>query len=521
MSDEPISQERKSPEIIAIASGKGGTGKTLLTACLAHALTRAGHRVLLVDTDTSTDGLSLYLLGPGGRQLVASFSAENTVRGYLDRFRADEQASFEVRRLERSGDGDHGVDYHILISGKALYGELDTEVHASTVTELGRESFRAAILRLFEELHELPYHYVLVDTRGGFGFETTDVCALADGFVLVTDPDPSCLFQDRNLMHRVSAARVALAQRGELRGIIVNTASDGDEAACRRELALEFGVPFDRTHAVPLDLEAMKAHRAQQIPYAAPAAVAFSHATLVAFSNIFSPALASWSEERVANWNTLVSDMALALQAQQQAREEEEEVARSQEAASLRLTMENESLRAQLLGQVPEEPSGRRSVLWSVLLGVTLGFAVLALWMRWETSRRASRLAAADVVTSTAAVSPAGGVGAGDAPVAAAAVEVPDGAAAGDAPSASTGAVPSAVGGAGSASGTAAGAGKIGVAPVTAKVAAVSPPRPAPPVARRAPRPAPPKRVVLERPARMPDPPVDGRSKEQIFGGRE
>ena len=50
VSDESISEERKSPEIIAIASGKGGTGKTLLTACLAHALIRAGHRVLLVDT---------------------------------------------------------------------------------------------------------------------------------------------------------------------------------------------------------------------------------------------------------------------------------------------------------------------------------------------------------------------------------------------------------------------------------------------------------------------------------------
>ena len=170
MSDETSSEGRKSAEIIAIASGKGGTGKTLLTACLGNALTRAGHRVLLVDTDTSTDGLSLYLLGGEGRQQIASFSAENTLRGYLDRFRENGESSFEVRCLERSAPGDHGVDYHILISGKALYGELDTEVHASTVTELGRESFRAAIQRLFEELHELPYDYVLVDTRGGFGF---------------------------------------------------------------------------------------------------------------------------------------------------------------------------------------------------------------------------------------------------------------------------------------------------------------------------------------------------------------
>jgi cellulose biosynthesis protein BcsQ len=489
---------------------------------LAHALIRSGHRVLLVDTDTSTDGLSLYLLGEQGRDQVASFTAENTLRGYLDRFRDDGQASFEVRRLSRSGEGDHGVDYHILISGKALYGELDTEVHASTVTELGRESFRAAIQRLIEELHELPYDYVLLDTRGGFGFETTDVCALADGFVLVTDPDPSCLFQDRNLMHRVSAARVALAQRGELRGIIVNTASDGEEVTCRRELALEFGVPLDRTYAVPLDLEAMKAHRAQQIPYASPAAVAFSHASLAAFSQIFSPALEQWSSERVTSWNNLVTDAAISLRTQQLAQEEEEEAVRSQEATSLRLSMENESLRAQLLSQVEVAPAGR-SVWWSVLLGVTLGFAVLALWMRWEGSRREARLAASDIITSTAAVSPSSAVSGA---VSGAAADTAEGSqarepkeggreAAADSP----------------AVGAAAAAGASPPAVLPAVLPAVSPSvaaaavsavrRPAP-VPRRAVRPAPvPKRVVLERPARSPESAAESRSKELDFGGRE
>ena len=37
--------------IIAIASGKGGVGKTLVTASLAIALQRRGHSVLAVDAD--------------------------------------------------------------------------------------------------------------------------------------------------------------------------------------------------------------------------------------------------------------------------------------------------------------------------------------------------------------------------------------------------------------------------------------------------------------------------------------
>ena len=42
-------------EIIAVTSGKGGTGKTLVSACLGYALSRAGHRVLMVDADIATD----------------------------------------------------------------------------------------------------------------------------------------------------------------------------------------------------------------------------------------------------------------------------------------------------------------------------------------------------------------------------------------------------------------------------------------------------------------------------------
>jgi MinD-like ATPase involved in chromosome partitioning or flagellar assembly len=53
-------------EIIAITSGKGGSGKTIVTASLGFALTRVGHRVLMIDADTATDGLSLFLLGPQG-----------------------------------------------------------------------------------------------------------------------------------------------------------------------------------------------------------------------------------------------------------------------------------------------------------------------------------------------------------------------------------------------------------------------------------------------------------------------
>ena len=41
----------KAPNIIAVASGKGGVGKTFVSSTMAHALSLAGKSVLLFDGD--------------------------------------------------------------------------------------------------------------------------------------------------------------------------------------------------------------------------------------------------------------------------------------------------------------------------------------------------------------------------------------------------------------------------------------------------------------------------------------
>ncbi len=311
-------------ELIAIASGKGGAGKTLIASCLGYALIRSGHRVLLIDADPATDGLSLFLLGMNGMRQIGNFNETNTFSGILRRFQQTGQMEWEAFRINRSGtdqQGDHGVFYDGIISGKGLYGD---PVSSPVVPDLDQTAFRSAVKQLFASVTAAnQYDYVIVDTRGGFAFESTDVCALADSFIVVTEADATSFYQDRNLVRRINDAAEQLGTKPLLRSFIVNKTSDWEltdpknlqkvEQTFRLEIEKEFPVKFLDTYPVPLDIEAIKAYKTQRIPYLAAPASLFAYATLSAYRDILQIVTARWSEEQAKQWNALVQDVSRAI----------------------------------------------------------------------------------------------------------------------------------------------------------------------------------------------------------------
>jgi MinD-like ATPase involved in chromosome partitioning or flagellar assembly/photosystem II stability/assembly factor-like uncharacterized protein len=307
---------KQKTEVIAFGSGKGGTGKTLIASSLGYALTFSGHKVLMIDADPATDGLSLFLLGQSGLDQIKEFEPRNTFIGLLEGYKRDGQLIYEPRRINRVGKDDHGITYEALISGRGLYG--DEKFLAPAVPDLDNTIYRSAIKYLFEQLRASgEYAYVVVDTRGGFSFESTDVCALADSFIVITEPDVTSFYQDRNLVRRVSAAAAALQCTSVLRAIIVNRAleTEGDgylklskmEVSFRNELTREFPVTFNNTHPIPISLEALKAYKTQRIPYVSAPSSLFSFATLSAFADILRVVTSRWAEGHVQKWNELVT----------------------------------------------------------------------------------------------------------------------------------------------------------------------------------------------------------------------
>lgn len=321
-----IEKELKKTEILCMCSGKGGVGKTLFSSCMGYALTRAGLRVLMIDGDLATDGLSLFLLGPDGKDHVDSFAPSNTFAGVISHYSATGKLDFEVRQIFRNGPDDHGVVYDALISGRFLYGQGVGSSYLSAIPAVDRGTFRSAVRELFDSLRRAgEYDYVIVDTRGGFSFESTDLSGLADSFIVVVEADPTSFYQTRNLVQRIDEAAGESESKSVLRGFLVNKAVDGlseaggldlsrVEWSFRNALIQQFEkLKFSDTYPIPADLQVLQSYKDQMVPFLGSPASLFTYATLTAYSNIFQIVISRWTRDQVQGWQDIINSVAEAI----------------------------------------------------------------------------------------------------------------------------------------------------------------------------------------------------------------
>src|SRR3546814_11648941 len=86
---EPEERQQTCANMLAVASGKGGVGKTWLSVTLAQALARSGKRVLLFDGDLGLANVDIQLGLPPrndlGGVLDGSYALKDAVAAYPDR----------------------------------------------------------------------------------------------------------------------------------------------------------------------------------------------------------------------------------------------------------------------------------------------------------------------------------------------------------------------------------------------------------------------------------------------------
>ncbi|MFH1985825.1 MAG: P-loop NTPase [Pseudomonadota bacterium] len=145
------------PTIIPIAAGKGGVGKSLLTANLALCLSRMGRRTIAVDLDL------------GGANLHHFLGVQNKHPGIGD---------FLVARQGEL------IDYLVPLDNDRLH----------FIPGDGKTPFMANLahtqkLKLINRILKLPADVVLLDLGAGSAFNTLDFFGLSDQGIVVTTPD--------------------------------------------------------------------------------------------------------------------------------------------------------------------------------------------------------------------------------------------------------------------------------------------------------------------------------------------
>ena len=144
-------------EVLAVLSGKGGTGKTSVCAGLASALTEAGKKILCVDCDVGLRNLDISL-----------GLTEGAALSFLDVASGNYPLSDAARH--------------------PVYPSLSflTAPMNCPVEKIETESFRAMLRQARRE-----FDFILLDAPAGVDAGFRLVCAAADRFLLVTGFGPA------------------------------------------------------------------------------------------------------------------------------------------------------------------------------------------------------------------------------------------------------------------------------------------------------------------------------------------
>ena len=213
--------------ITAITSGKGGVGKTFLSANLAAALARQGERVLVLDADLGLANLDVVL------NLFPKVTLHDVFTG---------KQPLDSAILAAPG----GFSVLLAGSGMVEYSRLTPEVRDQLVEVIDQVRPR--------------FDRILLDTGAGISDVVLYTVSLADEVLVVATPEPTSLTdayatikvlattQDRRdlrlLVNQVSRPGEGRAIRGQLQQVVDRYVSPGLESPVKLGFVGE--VPVDK-----------------------------------------------------------------------------------------------------------------------------------------------------------------------------------------------------------------------------------------------------------------------------------
>ncbi|MCP3407923.1 ParA family protein [Bradyrhizobium sp. CCGB01] len=276
--------------VIAFVSPKGGTGKTVMSATAAYLLARAGQKIIAIDADFSTRGLSLYLLGSvhdidvQDENCLAEIVLKNIPTSKID-----------PRRVMR------GSEINLILSNQDLWrgGRPDGDF---TSADVSIDKY----LQRFRELCDvfrLRYDYVIIDSRGGYDFSSAIPAVIADRYVIVLEADKVSVDQVHGFQKAILEFASSKNLSAKFSGFIVNKVTFPPENTTFSDgLRGLFG---GRTIGViPADYDCIRAYQLKEIPNEKYLSSDFAYYAFRTIEQLVAPE-ANWKKEAVDAWHKL------------------------------------------------------------------------------------------------------------------------------------------------------------------------------------------------------------------------
>lgn len=154
----PSHDKKRFVKTIAVASGKGGVGKSNITANLAVAMSKMGKKVMIVDADLGLSNIHLLF------NMAPKYSIQDLLNG-------------DKTLKEIIVKGPHGIKLLPAGSGVQALTHLD-------------EFQRLKLLEAFDA-EDNDIDVLLIDTAAGISENVTFFCSAAQEIVVVTMPEPT------------------------------------------------------------------------------------------------------------------------------------------------------------------------------------------------------------------------------------------------------------------------------------------------------------------------------------------